>query len=82
MESSPQDKTSLVLGVIFCGWQGGEILLSSYQNGGSYRLHFGLQLLGFLFQVPSVPEELFFTADDRQERFVMDTVTSAQALVS
>ncbi|XP_041315878.1 codanin-1 isoform X2 [Pyrgilauda ruficollis] len=38
------------------------------------------QLLGFLFQVPSVPEELFFTADDRQERFVMDTVTSAQAL--
>uniref|UniRef100_A0A8D2QED3 Codanin 1 n=1 Tax=Zonotrichia albicollis TaxID=44394 RepID=A0A8D2QED3_ZONAL len=41
-----------------------------------------LAVLGWLFQVPSVPEELFFTADDRQERFVMDTVTSAQALVS
>uniref|UniRef100_H0ZLM6 Codanin 1 n=1 Tax=Taeniopygia guttata TaxID=59729 RepID=H0ZLM6_TAEGU len=40
-----------------------------------------LAVLGWLFQVPSVPEELFFTADDRQERFVMDTVTSAQALV-
>ncbi|NWU01596.1 CDAN1 protein, partial [Urocynchramus pylzowi] len=39
-----------------------------------------LAVLGWLFQVPSVPEELFFTADDRQERFVMDTVTSAQAL--
>ncbi|NXR25139.1 CDAN1 protein, partial [Cinclus mexicanus] len=39
-----------------------------------------LAVLGWLFQVPSVPEELFFTTDDRQERFVMDTVTSAQAL--
>ncbi|NXT70878.1 CDAN1 protein, partial [Chaetops frenatus] len=39
-----------------------------------------LAVLGWLFQVPSVPEELFFTADDRQERFVMDTVASAQAL--
>lgn len=45
-------------------------------------LPFGLQLLGFLFQVPSVPEELFFTTDDRQERFMLDTVTSARALVS
>ncbi|NXD34152.1 CDAN1 protein, partial [Copsychus sechellarum] len=39
-----------------------------------------LAVLGWLFQVPSVPEELFFTTDDRQERFVMNTVTSAQAL--
>ncbi|NXC79254.1 CDAN1 protein, partial [Cercotrichas coryphoeus] len=39
-----------------------------------------LAVLGWLFQVPSVPEELFFTTDDRQERFVMSTVTSAQAL--
>ncbi|XP_054131818.1 codanin-1 [Melozone crissalis] len=39
-----------------------------------------LAVLGWLFQVPSVPEELFFTADDRQERFVMDAVTPAQAL--
>ncbi|NWX60436.1 CDAN1 protein, partial [Promerops cafer] len=39
-----------------------------------------LAVLGWLFQVPSVPEELFFTTDDKQERFVMDTVTSAQAL--
>ncbi|NWR49126.1 CDAN1 protein, partial [Regulus satrapa] len=39
-----------------------------------------LAVLGWLFQVPSVPEELFFTTDDRQERFVTDTVTSAQAL--
>ncbi|NWV64325.1 CDAN1 protein, partial [Malurus elegans] len=39
-----------------------------------------LAVLGWLFQVPSVPEELFFTADDRQERFVMDPGTSAQAL--
>ncbi|NXI14373.1 CDAN1 protein, partial [Irena cyanogastra] len=39
-----------------------------------------LAVLGWLFQVPSVPEELFFTADDRQERFAMDTMTSAQAL--
>lgn len=52
------------------------------RNGGSYCLHFGLQLLGFLFQVPSVPEELFFAADESQERFVRDAVTSAQALVS
>ncbi|NXH40766.1 CDAN1 protein, partial [Dicaeum eximium] len=39
-----------------------------------------LAVLGWLFQVPSVPEELFFTSDDKQERFVMDTVTSTQAL--
>ncbi|NWW36967.1 CDAN1 protein, partial [Panurus biarmicus] len=39
-----------------------------------------LAVLGWLFQVPSVPEELFFTTDDRQERIMMDTVTSAQAL--
>ncbi|NXX30391.1 CDAN1 protein, partial [Nicator chloris] len=39
-----------------------------------------LAVLGWLFQVPSVPEELFFTADDRQERFMTDPVTSAQAL--
>ncbi|NWR88066.1 CDAN1 protein, partial [Furnarius figulus] len=41
-----------------------------------------LAVLGWLFQVPSVPEELFFTPDDRQERCMMDTVTSAQALDS
>ncbi|NWZ35507.1 CDAN1 protein, partial [Brachypodius atriceps] len=39
-----------------------------------------LAVLGWLFQVPSVPEELFFTTDDRQETFMLDTVTSAQAL--
>ncbi|NXR55769.1 CDAN1 protein, partial [Hippolais icterina] len=39
-----------------------------------------LAVLGWLFQVPSIPEELFFTADDRQERFMLDTVTSTQAL--
>ncbi|NWI39976.1 CDAN1 protein, partial [Picathartes gymnocephalus] len=40
-----------------------------------------LAVLGWLFQVvPSVPEELFFTADDSQERSVLDSVTSAQAL--
>ncbi|NXW74318.1 CDAN1 protein, partial [Hirundo rustica] len=39
-----------------------------------------LAVLGWLFQIPSVPEELFFTTDDRQERFILDTVTSAQAL--
>ncbi|NWY43677.1 CDAN1 protein, partial [Sylvia atricapilla] len=39
-----------------------------------------LAVLGWLFQVPSVPEELFFTADDRQEGFMLDTVSSAQAL--
>ncbi|XP_063254689.1 codanin-1 [Prinia subflava] len=39
-----------------------------------------LAVLGWLFQVPSVPEELFFTTDDRQERLMLDTVTSAQAL--
>ncbi|NWV31319.1 CDAN1 protein, partial [Grantiella picta] len=39
-----------------------------------------LAVLGWLFQVPSVPEELFFTTDDRQERCMMDAVTSAQAL--
>ncbi|OXB68244.1 UNVERIFIED_CONTAM: hypothetical protein H355_012536 [Colinus virginianus] len=33
-------------------------------------------------QVPSVPEELFFATDVRQEGLVMDTVTSAQALDS
>ncbi|NXF07262.1 CDAN1 protein, partial [Smithornis capensis] len=41
-----------------------------------------LAVLGWLFQVPSVPVELFFTTDDRQERFMMDTVTSAEALDS
>ncbi|KFQ10292.1 Codanin-1, partial [Leptosomus discolor] len=41
-----------------------------------------LAVLGWLFQVPSVPEELFFTADVRQEELMMDTVTSAQALDS
>ncbi|XP_065538790.1 codanin-1 isoform X3 [Lathamus discolor] len=41
-----------------------------------------LAVLGWLFQVPSVPEELFFTTDVKQERLMMDTVTSAQALDS
>ncbi|KAM6359031.1 codanin-1 [Alca torda] len=41
-----------------------------------------LAVLGWLFQVPSVPEELFFTADVRQEGLMLDTVTSAQALDS
>ncbi|KFP17203.1 Codanin-1, partial [Egretta garzetta] len=41
-----------------------------------------LAVLGWLFQVPSVPEELFFTTDVRQEGSMMDTVTSAQALDS
>lgn len=66
-----------MLGVLFCGWQAQ--LPEMVEVADCF---FGLQLLGFLFQVPSVPEELFFTADDRQERFMLDTVTSAQALVS
>ncbi|NXK71398.1 CDAN1 protein, partial [Amazona guildingii] len=41
-----------------------------------------LAVLGWLFQVPSVPEELFFTTDVRQQGLMMDTVTSAQALDS
>ncbi|NXD79460.1 CDAN1 protein, partial [Halcyon senegalensis] len=41
-----------------------------------------LAVLGWLFQVPSVPEELFFTTEVRQEGLRMDTVTSAQALDS
>ncbi|NWW52119.1 CDAN1 protein, partial [Pedionomus torquatus] len=41
-----------------------------------------LAVLGWLFQVPSVPEELFFTTDVRQEGLVLDTATSAQALDS
>uniref|UniRef100_A0A8C8B7Y8 Codanin-1 C-terminal domain-containing protein n=1 Tax=Otus sunia TaxID=257818 RepID=A0A8C8B7Y8_9STRI len=41
-----------------------------------------LAVLGWLFQVPSVPEELFFTTDIRQEGLMMGTVTSAQALDS
>ncbi|NXX22332.1 CDAN1 protein, partial [Podargus strigoides] len=41
-----------------------------------------LAVLGWLFQVPSVPEELFFTTDVRQEGLMMDTVTSAQTLDS
>ncbi|NXH10722.1 CDAN1 protein, partial [Bucco capensis] len=41
-----------------------------------------LAVLGWLFQVPSVPEELFFTTDIRQEELMMDTATSAQALDS
>ncbi|KFV55705.1 Codanin-1, partial [Gavia stellata] len=41
-----------------------------------------LAVLGWLFQIPSVPEELFFTTDVRQEGLLMDTVTSAQALDS
>ncbi|XP_053922669.1 codanin-1 [Cuculus canorus] len=41
-----------------------------------------LAVLGWLFQVPSVPEELFFTPDVRQEGLMLDTVTSAQALDS
>ncbi|NXC16816.1 CDAN1 protein, partial [Corythaeola cristata] len=41
-----------------------------------------LAVLGWLFQVPSVPEELFFTSDVKQEGSMMDTVTSAQALDS
>ncbi|NWY62553.1 CDAN1 protein, partial [Chionis minor] len=39
-----------------------------------------LAVLGWLFQVPSVPEELFFTTEVRQEGLMLDTVTSAQAL--
>ncbi|NXN66109.1 CDAN1 protein, partial [Himantopus himantopus] len=39
-----------------------------------------LAVLGWLFQVPSVPEELFFTADVRQEGMMLDSVISAEAL--
>ncbi|NXA21661.1 CDAN1 protein, partial [Ibidorhyncha struthersii] len=39
-----------------------------------------LAVLGWLFQVPSVPEELFFTTDVRQEGLMLDSVMSAQAL--
>ncbi|XP_074853179.1 codanin-1 [Carettochelys insculpta] len=39
-----------------------------------------LAVLGWLFQVPSLPEELFFTTGVTQERLIKDTVTSAQAL--
>ncbi|XP_074985782.1 codanin-1 isoform X3 [Caretta caretta] len=41
-----------------------------------------LAVLGWLFQVPSVPEELFFTSEVRQEGLMRDTMTSAQALDS
>ncbi|KFQ46259.1 Codanin-1, partial [Nestor notabilis] len=41
-----------------------------------------LAVLGWLFQVPSVPEEMFFTTVVRQDGLMMDTVTSAQALDS
>ncbi|NXS98271.1 CDAN1 protein, partial [Jacana jacana] len=41
-----------------------------------------LAVLGWLFQVPSVPEELFFTTDVRQEGLMLDTATCAQALDS
>ncbi|NXN42301.1 CDAN1 protein, partial [Rhinoptilus africanus] len=41
-----------------------------------------LAVLGWLFQVPSVPEELFFTTDVRQEGLMLGAVTSAQALDS
>ncbi|XP_025917401.1 codanin-1 isoform X3 [Apteryx rowi] len=41
-----------------------------------------LAVLGWLFQVPSVPEELFFTTDVRKEGLMMDTVTSTRALDS
>ncbi|NWX81887.1 CDAN1 protein, partial [Nothoprocta pentlandii] len=41
-----------------------------------------LAVLGWLFQVPSVPEELFFSADVRKEGLVTDTVTSPRALDS
>ncbi|XP_030415459.1 codanin-1 isoform X2 [Gopherus evgoodei] len=41
-----------------------------------------LAVLGWLFQVPSVPEELFFTSKVKQEGLMTDTMTSAQALDS
>ncbi|NWH62913.1 CDAN1 protein, partial [Geococcyx californianus] len=41
-----------------------------------------LAVLGWLFQVPSVPEELFFTPEVGQDGLMVDTVTSAQALDS
>ncbi|XP_067414003.1 codanin-1 isoform X2 [Emydura macquarii macquarii] len=41
-----------------------------------------LAVLGWLFQVPSVPEELFFTSEVREEGLMRDTMTSAQALDS
>ncbi|NXD07818.1 CDAN1 protein, partial [Nothocercus nigrocapillus] len=41
-----------------------------------------LAVLGWLFQVPSVPEELFFSTDVRKEGLMMDTVTSPRALDS
>ncbi|NXA36335.1 CDAN1 protein, partial [Eudromia elegans] len=41
-----------------------------------------LAVLGWLFQVPSVPEELFFSTDIRKEGLMMDPVTSPRALDS
>ncbi|NWI21305.1 CDAN1 protein, partial [Crypturellus soui] len=41
-----------------------------------------LAVLGWLFQVPSVPEELFFSTNVRKEGLVIGTVTSPPALDS
>ncbi|NWJ06130.1 CDAN1 protein, partial [Crypturellus undulatus] len=41
-----------------------------------------LAVLGWLFQVPSVPEELFFSTSARKEGLVIGTVTSPPALDS
>ncbi|XP_019406890.1 PREDICTED: codanin-1 isoform X1 [Crocodylus porosus] len=41
-----------------------------------------LAVLGWLFQIPSVPEELFFTNEVRQDALMMDAMSSAQALDS
>uniref|UniRef100_A0A8D0G7Z1 Codanin-1 C-terminal domain-containing protein n=1 Tax=Sphenodon punctatus TaxID=8508 RepID=A0A8D0G7Z1_SPHPU len=41
-----------------------------------------LAVLGWLFQIPTVPEELFFTNEVRQDGLMMETDASAQALDS
>ncbi|XP_069494756.1 codanin-1 isoform X2 [Ambystoma mexicanum] len=39
-----------------------------------------LAVLGWLFQVPTIPEEMFFTSEAKQDDFPADTVSTAQSL--
>ncbi|KAJ1103578.1 hypothetical protein NDU88_000999 [Pleurodeles waltl] len=56
------------------------MVLSDEKEMGFLNKLLILAVLGWLFQIPSVPEEMFFTSEAKQDDFPVDIVATAQGL--
>lgn len=56
------------------------MVLSEEKEMGFLNKLLILAVLGWLFQVPTVPEEMFFTSEAKQDDFPVDIVATAQGL--